>query len=122
MSKDGWRKTSAMHVTLKTRVNVILKCFNSIRNPKTTCMVCLCVAGLAQALKENTTLTRLDLANNNIHDQGAAVLTEALKENTTLTRFGLANNNVGDLCVAGLAKALKGRTKFGMARFVSQLH
>ena len=41
-------------------------------------------------LKSNTTLTVLDLSENNIGNVGAADLAEALKSNATLTRLDLS--------------------------------
>ena len=67
-------------------------------------------AGLAEALKQNTGLARLDLASNKIYDDGAAVLAEALKQNTSLTRLYLANNMIRGHGTARLAEALKGNT------------
>ena len=45
------------------------------------------VVVLADALKSNTTLTKLDLSHNRINDAGAAGLAEALKSNTKLTEL-----------------------------------
>ena len=41
-------------------------------------------------MKVNTTLTELDLRNNNVGDNGAASLAEAMKVNTTLRRLYLS--------------------------------
>ena len=51
---------------------------------------------LADALKENNTLTDLNLSANKISDEGAMVLAEALKENNTLSCINLGFNNIGD--------------------------
>ena len=50
-------------------------------------------AALADALKENTTLTALYLNGNDIGAEGAAALVDALKENTTLTTLLYLNGN-----------------------------
>ena len=67
-------------------------------------------AGLAEALKSNTTLTVLELSYNNIGDAGATDLAEALKSNTTLTVLKLSNNGIRDAGAVGLAEALKSNT------------
>ena len=67
-------------------------------------------AGLAEALKYNTTLTVLNMSNNGIGDAGAAGFAEALKYNTTLTVLNMSNNGIGDAGAAGLAEALKSNT------------
>ena len=51
--------------------------------------------------------TSLDLYDNNIGDEGATALAEALKENTTLTTLNLASNKIGDEGATALAEALK---------------
>ncbi|KAG0293597.1 hypothetical protein BGZ98_002110, partial [Dissophora globulifera] len=51
---------------------------------------------LAEALKTNSTLTKLDLWDNSIRDNGAQALSEALKINSTLTTLNLRNNSIGD--------------------------
>ena len=63
------------------------------------------VKEIAEALKTNTTLTKIDLPNNNwsgfrglrdyndIGDEGAKVLAEALKINTTVTEINLEGNS-----------------------------
>ena len=48
------------------------------------------MAPLGEALRENSTLTRLWLHNNQIAD--VALLGEALRENSTLTQLGLSSN------------------------------
>ena len=65
---------------------------------------------LADVLKSNTTVTKLDLSRNFIGDSGAAGLAEALKSNTTLTVLNMSNNDIGDAGAAGLAEALKSNT------------
>ena len=67
-------------------------------------------AGLAEALKSNTTLTVLELSSNGIGNAGAAGLAEALKSNTTLTVLELSSNGIGNAGAAGLAEALKSNT------------
>ena len=67
-------------------------------------------AALAEALKQNTSLTQLNLSGNDISDQGAAGLAEALKQNTNLTRLNLSRNDISAQGAAGLAEALKQNT------------
>ena len=47
------------------------------------------VTQLAECLRDNTTLTSLDLVGNNIGDAAAAQLADCLRVNTTLTRLNL---------------------------------
>ena len=63
--------------------------------------------GLAEALKVNSTLTVLNLADNGTGDQGATGLAEALKVNSTLTELNLEGSDTGDQGATSLAEALK---------------
>jgi len=76
-------------------------------------------AGLAEALKSNTTLAVLDLSRNVITDGGAADLAEALKSNTTLTVLNLPRNGIFDAGAAGLAEALKSNTTLTVLNLTS---
>ncbi|XP_067029168.1 protein NLRC3-like isoform X2 [Acropora muricata] len=62
---------------------------------------------LAKALEENSTLTSLDLSQNQIGDVGADALAKGLKENSTLTLLDLSGNKIRDLGADALAKGLK---------------
>ena len=62
---------------------------------------------LAEALKEDNSITHLDLSHNNIGTQGAIALAEALKENNSIIYINLDTNNIGDIGAAALAEALK---------------
>ena len=55
---------------------------------------------VAQLLKGNTTITRVNLCGNQISDTGAAALGEAFKVNTTITEVYLNNNNITRLPAA----------------------
>jgi hypothetical protein len=68
-------------------------------------MVCWCTT-----LQTNTTLTSLDLENNDIGAAGATALATALQTNTTLTSLDLANNNIGAAGATALATALQTNT------------
>ena len=50
------------------------------------------VKAIGEALKENTSLTEIYLADNIIGDEGAKAIGEALKENTSLTKTIINNN------------------------------
>ena len=63
-----------------------------------------CSGALADAIKTNTTQTRLDLTFNNLGAAGAAALADALKTNTILTHLYFTLNNLGDAGAAALAK------------------
>ena len=64
---------------------------------------------IAGALKSNT-VTTLYLEHNNIGDSGAAALAEALKKNTALTTLWLQHNNIGDSGAAALVEMLESNT------------
>lgn len=63
-------------------------------------------SAVAEALKDSTALTSLNLDYNGIGDQGAAALAEALKINSALKELMLENNNIGDAGAGALARAL----------------
>jgi hypothetical protein len=65
---------------------------------------------LSDALRVNTTLTRLVLSGNAIGPIGAASLAAALAVNSTLVELDLACNDVGDAGTTALADALKVNT------------
>lgn len=56
-------------------------------------------SSVAEALVHNTTLTSLNLCNNNIGDEAA----KALARNTTITSLNLFNNYIGDEVAKALA-------------------
>jgi hypothetical protein len=62
---------------------------------------------LADALKVNSTITSINLSNNNVGVDGAKALAAALKVNSTITSINLSNNNVGVDGAKALADALK---------------
>ncbi|GJQ14890.1 hypothetical protein GpartN1_g6681.t1 [Galdieria partita] len=62
---------------------------------------------LSEALKENDTLTVLNIGDNNITSEGAKYLSEALKENDTLTELYIDNNNITSEGAKYLREALK---------------
>jgi hypothetical protein len=64
-------------------------------------------AALADALEVNTSVTTISLLSNKIGDEGAAALADALKVNTLVTCMHLANNQIGDEGAAALADALE---------------
>ncbi|WP_051908367.1 hypothetical protein [Candidatus Odyssella acanthamoebae] len=65
---------------------------------------------LGEALKVNTTLTSLDLGDNQIGDTGGTALGEALKINTTLTSLDLERNEIGKFGGVAFGEALKTNT------------
>ncbi|CAF1527230.1 unnamed protein product [Adineta steineri] len=62
---------------------------------------------LADALKINQAITRLDLTRNNIGPQGAQHLADALKINQTLKILSLSDNTIGEEGACYLSDALK---------------
>ena len=65
------------------------------------------LSDLAGVLKENRTITSIDLHGNNVRDDGAIALADALKENRTITSINLGNSGVGNAGAIALADALK---------------
>lgn len=71
-------------------------------------------AAIAEALKNNTALTFLNLGYNTIGDSGAAAIAEALKSNAALTELRLHSNNIGDSGAAALVEMLEINTAVTM--------
>ncbi|CAE7197679.1 NLRC3 [Symbiodinium natans] len=51
---------------------------------------------LADALRQNSAITHIDLRGNSIGDSGAKALAEALKQNSTVTYINLRDSSIGD--------------------------
>eukprot|EP00746_Dinoflagellata_sp_MGD_P028030 gnl/MRDRNA2_/MRDRNA2_166220_c0_seq1.p1 gnl/MRDRNA2_/MRDRNA2_166220_c0~~gnl/MRDRNA2_/MRDRNA2_166220_c0_seq1.p1 ORF type:complete len:267 (+),score=54.84 gnl/MRDRNA2_/MRDRNA2_166220_c0_seq1:95-895(+) len=62
---------------------------------------------LAEALKVNSRLRRLDLTLNGLGPDGALYLADALRENTALTDLRLGGNNIGECGTLMLLNALR---------------
>ena len=60
---------------------------------------------LAEALKVNSTVTHIQLRNNQIGDKGLVALANGLK--TNITMLTLNNNQIGNKGAISLAEALK---------------
>ena len=58
-------------------------------------------------LMNNSTLTELNLSNNNITDEGAKRLAEAIKVNTTLQELNISMNKITDEGAKRLAEAIQ---------------
>jgi Ran GTPase-activating protein (RanGAP) involved in mRNA processing and transport len=65
---------------------------------------------LADALKENASLTKIDLWGKKIGDEGAAALADALKVNTSVKAISLYSNAIGKEGASALADALRVNT------------
>ena len=63
------------------------------------------VAALAQGLAINTTLQRLGLCSNSLHEAGARSLALALQTNTNLEVLDVRHNDIGRAGVASLSAA-----------------
>ena len=72
---------------------------------------------VAEALKVNTSLTKIYLAGNKIGDEGAKYVGEALKVNTSLTEIHLDGNNIGADGAKYVAEALKVNTSLTKIHF-----
>ena len=57
-------------------------------------------------------MTKLELGNNSIGDDGAKAIAEALKVNAVLTELHLYDNNLGDAGNKAVQDAVKGRSGF----------
>ena len=66
-------------------------------------------AAIAVALERNTTLTSLDLAENDLGDVGGAAVAGALERNTALTSLTLGCNGVRDDTLERVRRLLSGR-------------
>ena len=55
----------------------------------------------------NTSLTKIDLIDNNIGNKGAKAIAEALKVNTSLTQIDLFYNEIGDVGAKAIGEGLK---------------
>ena len=69
-----------------------------------------CTCCLAVALSINTTLRVLDMSRNSIGDEGALVMAIMLKSNTVLTKLDISSNAVGDKGVVAIAEMLEHNT------------
>jgi len=64
------------------------------------------VKAIANFLKSNSTLLKLELYNNAMGDQSIVHIAEAFKYNSTLTNLGLASNNIHQKGMMAIAEAL----------------
>lgn len=64
------------------------------------------------ALKNNSTLTKLDLSNNKLEDQGATLLSAAIRTNAVLKTLHLRFCQVGDEGATHLLNSLKSQSSF----------
>jgi len=68
------------------------------------------IKAFAKALTKNTTLTELNLSDNEINDEGGKALAEALKTNKTLTTLIILKNFISNEGAIAFAEALKMNT------------
>ena len=69
------------------------------------------VKALAQVLAMNDHIQKLDLADNQIDDRGLCDLAGALRDNAMLQELYLQDNDIGDLGVHSLVKVLSGNKR-----------
>ena len=67
------------------------------------------IALISTALQTNTTMTRIDITECNISDDGAESLARALTVNKTLQELNVRHNNISDTGIARIATALRTR-------------
>ncbi|RUS26956.1 hypothetical protein BC938DRAFT_483892 [Jimgerdemannia flammicorona] len=65
---------------------------------------------LAEVLKMNTSLQKLNLKDNDVGEKGASALAEALKMNENIETLDLEDNSIGAKGASTLAEALKMNT------------
>src|ERR1700729_1204207 len=102
MIRNFMTKYSKTHnKTLKVSVNEITE--NLVLDTSATHLVILeyftdltQVQRLGMLLKDNQTITNIDLADKEIGTEGAKVIADALKVNHTITDINLAYNQIGD--------------------------
>ena len=76
---------------------------------------------IAEALRENSTLQKLDLSDNEFEGaEAAASLASLLRNNSSLTKLDLTMCNLGPDAGAALAAALKENTTLTELKFVMQ--
>eukprot|EP00906_Rhabdomonas_costata_P037220 RCo052332 len=66
---------------------------------------------LADGLAQNSSLTYLNLAGNNLELRGAQAVATFLRQNSTLKELVLFNNNIGDDAMPELCDALRQNTR-----------
>lgn len=62
---------------------------------------------IAEVIRQNAVLRRIDIASNDISADGATSLACALNQNTTLTELNLRNNNLGDFGAKMMARVIR---------------
>lgn len=73
------------------QLDLATNCINDIENPSTKG-----TEKLSNALKDNSTLTKLDLSRNGIQfAEGATLLAEAIETNRSLKHLNLEHNSIG---------------------------
>lgn len=65
------------------------------------------VVALARVIRQNDTLTLLQLNYNNIGDEGGKIIADALKDNTCLKTLGLAHNSLKSETASSLLRSLE---------------
>eukprot|EP00588_Corethron_pennatum_P013780 CAMPEP_0194274722 /NCGR_PEP_ID=MMETSP0169-20130528/7733_1 /TAXON_ID=218684 /ORGANISM="Corethron pennatum, Strain L29A3" /LENGTH=259 /DNA_ID=CAMNT_0039017993 /DNA_START=82 /DNA_END=861 /DNA_ORIENTATION=+ len=98
---NGWGKEDDVHEYLERgRKSLVLDNVLGVDGAKV----------LAAALRDNTTITTLNLNKNEIGDEGAAAIVKGLRGNTTLTCLVLMANEIGDKGAAAIGEALHHNT------------
>jgi len=68
------------------------------------------VVAISEALKRNTSLTTLDLHDNEIGDIGLKSISNVLPQNSSLIELNLYDNSIGDEGATIMSQALKQNT------------
>lgn len=106
----GWKGGVALFECLRHN-----KCFQTVDLDDNQLGLCMTddpssLDAMSSALRENDTITALDLSNNNISSMGCAAVGEALVENCTLVELSIRGNNIADSGFVTLAQALAQNT------------
>ena len=90
---------------LKEYVNEITKCLQNNTKLQLLKLKNITKEGL-KPIFDVKTLQKLDLSNNNLSDDGAAILSDGLKSNNTLLELNISQNSIADKGAQEIAKAI----------------
>jgi Leucine Rich repeat len=79
-------------------------------NLESNCLGEIGIDEITDALRVNTTITNLNLSRNNLEEHGTQKITDALNVNTTITTLKLRSNWIGEIGALIIAEALIANT------------
>jgi hypothetical protein len=106
------KQRGSTHGVLNADSTVLYGILAGVKSPmKRVCFIAMLLAFIPsnssqvlEALRENKTLTTLDMGDSSIGGQGAEHMARALRENKTRTTLHMRDNNIGDQGKALLSK------------------